>query len=346
MALIPFAFSNILNKLVDVDEVENGKKCNCICPSCKMTLNAKQGEVNEHHFAHAHKAETICHYSYWVSVRDMAKQILLETKYIHLDLGKSNNLSKIPYAKNQTWIRVLHVKKGKNGFALELDTSIGKLDVCFKTPEDAHRECDFTKSLRSQNLILEIDLIKMNSRENKYKECLKAILIDSNTSKKLLTHKLKKPEKAFILSRDMFQNMLQDTYRGLNKNTTQKQVKSEPIKEKVFCTNSIIKELHLDLRTITNKRKNVIVNMQPFYEKCMKTYRNVIQDDGYSEIYAEGVYELISFKSRYYAIANVDGIYVLYTFNDAIFNKVGSSMDYRLLIERFQRDYKEAESLF
>ena len=259
MALIPFAFSNTLNKLVDVDEVKNGKKCNCICPSCKMTLQAKQGDVNEHHFAHFSdkKAQKECAYSFWVSVRDMAKQILLETKYIHLDLGKSNNLSKIPYAKNQTWIRVLHVKKGKSGFALELDTSIGKLDICFKTPEDEYRQCNATKSLRLQNLILEIDLIKMNSRENKYKECLKATLIDSNTSKKLLTHKLKKPEKAFVLSRDM----LQDTYRGLNKSATQKQVKSEPIKEKVFCTNSIAKELNFDLRDISYKRKNAIATI-------------------------------------------------------------------------------------
>ncbi len=346
MTLIPFAFSKTLKKLVDVDEVTRGLSCYCICPSCKMTLQAKQGEVNEHHFAHAHKAETICHYSYWVSVRDMAKQILLETKYIHLDLGKSNNLSKIPYAKNPTWIRVLHVKKGKNGFALELDTSIGKLDVCFKTPEDAHRECDFTKSLRSQNLILEIDLIKMNPRENKYKERLKAILIDSNTSKKLLTHKLKKPKQTFILSRDIFHNMLQDICRELDKSTTQKQVKLEPPKEKVFCTNSIAKELNFDLRNVSYKRKNAIANMQPFYEKCMKMYKDVIQDDEYNEIYSEGTHELVSFKGRYYAIADVDGIYVLYTFDYAKFNKVGSSRNYRLLIERFQNDFKEAETLF
>ena len=78
----------------------------------------------------------------------------------------------------------------------------------------------------------------------------------------------------------------------------------------------------------------------------MKMYKDVIQDDEYNEIYAEGVYELISFKGRYYAIANVDDIYVLYTFDDAEFNKVGSSRNYCLLIERFQRDYKEAESLF
>jgi len=39
-------------KLVTIDDVESGLKCDCICPSCKQKLIARKGDINEHHFAH------------------------------------------------------------------------------------------------------------------------------------------------------------------------------------------------------------------------------------------------------------------------------------------------------
>lgn len=61
---IPYAFSQSLNRLVGVDEVERGLDCNCICPSCGMRLEARQGEINIHHFSHHDKAEVDCQYSF------------------------------------------------------------------------------------------------------------------------------------------------------------------------------------------------------------------------------------------------------------------------------------------
>ena len=43
--------------LVSVDEVANGLACNCFCPACHCKLEAKQGEIREHHFAHYDKNE-------------------------------------------------------------------------------------------------------------------------------------------------------------------------------------------------------------------------------------------------------------------------------------------------
>lgn len=36
----------------DVDEVPRGFECGCVCPDCKGPLNARQGDIKVHHFAH------------------------------------------------------------------------------------------------------------------------------------------------------------------------------------------------------------------------------------------------------------------------------------------------------
>lgn len=39
-------------KLLTIEEVESGLKCNCFCPTCKKRLIARKGKIKEHHFAH------------------------------------------------------------------------------------------------------------------------------------------------------------------------------------------------------------------------------------------------------------------------------------------------------
>lgn len=89
LSLIPFGLRLSDQQLVDVSEVERGKKCGCICPSCKTALISRQGEVNEWCFAHVAKGgaksvENKCEFSFWVSVVLMAKQILTNGKSIKL----------------------------------------------------------------------------------------------------------------------------------------------------------------------------------------------------------------------------------------------------------------------
>ena len=87
--LIPFAFREIDGSFVDVSEVERGRKCGCICPSCKTPLIARQGNIKQWHFAHASRAvyektNKECEFSFFVSVRLMARQVVGESLKVRL----------------------------------------------------------------------------------------------------------------------------------------------------------------------------------------------------------------------------------------------------------------------
>lgn len=88
MTLIPFAKDRNTGKIVSIEEVEKGKACGCICPSCNAILIARHGEQNEWHFAHdSHEyqeATRQCEYSFYVSVAMMAKQLIEEKKSLAL----------------------------------------------------------------------------------------------------------------------------------------------------------------------------------------------------------------------------------------------------------------------
>lgn len=82
--LIPFGFNPDNQSFLDVGDVPRGKACGCICPSCQTPLIARQGDVKEWHFAHASRdvyaqTQQECKYSFYVSVRMMARQIVEES---------------------------------------------------------------------------------------------------------------------------------------------------------------------------------------------------------------------------------------------------------------------------
>lgn len=89
MNKVPFALFKDTDQYVDVHEVDRGTKCDCICPSCKTPLSARQGDVNAWHFSHATRGtseETSidCEFSFYVPVTQMAKQLLAEEGHVQL----------------------------------------------------------------------------------------------------------------------------------------------------------------------------------------------------------------------------------------------------------------------
>jgi hypothetical protein len=89
LTLIPFALRKADDQIVDVAEVEQGLACGCICPSCQSPLIARKGDIKTWHFAHVSRADegdtrTDCGYSWAVSVRLMARQLLREGMLLDL----------------------------------------------------------------------------------------------------------------------------------------------------------------------------------------------------------------------------------------------------------------------
>lgn len=49
---LDFALSRKTGQMVDITMVERGLACNSVCPNCGVTLQARKGRKNRHHFAH------------------------------------------------------------------------------------------------------------------------------------------------------------------------------------------------------------------------------------------------------------------------------------------------------
>ena len=70
--MLTYAIAND-GHLVSVDDVKTGQGCNCICPSCKEPLVAKnKGMVRIHHFAH--QSGTECDLAYESMLHLLAKE--------------------------------------------------------------------------------------------------------------------------------------------------------------------------------------------------------------------------------------------------------------------------------
>lgn len=77
---IPFGLKNGI--LYEVSQVERGKACNCICPSCKKPLIAKKGDERKKHFTH--DSNHSCETGKETAIHLAAKQIISETKMVYL----------------------------------------------------------------------------------------------------------------------------------------------------------------------------------------------------------------------------------------------------------------------
>ncbi len=70
---LPFAVSLASGLLIEVDDAEPGRSCNCVCPSCRQGVVARQGQKNRWCFAHdkdsEHKPTKICEVSFYSCCR-------------------------------------------------------------------------------------------------------------------------------------------------------------------------------------------------------------------------------------------------------------------------------------
>lgn len=70
---------NEFNQLLHVSEVERGLACRCRCVQCQEPLVARQGQVRDHHFAHASNREA-CESNHETLLHWYAKQLIVEAR--------------------------------------------------------------------------------------------------------------------------------------------------------------------------------------------------------------------------------------------------------------------------
>lgn len=105
LTLIPFGFSPEKKEFLDVADVPRGRGCGCICPSCKTPLIARHGDIKEWHFAHAtrnvyKKTESECNFSFFVSVRMMARQVVSQSLKFAMPEYRSYAEKRLPRSRN------------------------------------------------------------------------------------------------------------------------------------------------------------------------------------------------------------------------------------------------------
>jgi len=90
---IPFGLRD--GRMVDVSEVERGRRCACRCPACDAPLIARKGTILRHHFAHISGAD--CAIGLETSIHRTAKQVVLESRKVMLPgAGRVSELRRLP----------------------------------------------------------------------------------------------------------------------------------------------------------------------------------------------------------------------------------------------------------
>ena len=317
--LIPFGYKKETDEYVDIDEVENGLACNCICPSCEMRLEARHGNEREHHFKHHEKAEKECTFSYWVAVRSMAKQIL--EKSISLNVDTTPFFTKIPF-KNQ-WIALdifeKNIKRKNHGFDFELHTSIGYVYIYFVTPEDssAGRYRSHVKNnpkYFTSDLILEIDLSSLSLEKNNTKSRLERLILEDLDVKEWIVASY--PFK----SKQIKKNVL--PYPRVRNEIITKDIIVEedsiPNYKKTYVIHKeILTAFGLQENSLSRENIRTLNTMIDFYEwRNSRENKDKERKKYFSIIYSGMNLYFISYENEFFGVAKLNQLYVYQIIDD------------------------------
>jgi len=211
--LIPFGLIEETNEFVDVYDVDRGKNCACICPSCRTPLIARHGDCNTWHFAHAHKGvydktKKECEYSFFLSVRLMARQLIdsriklgLPEYKSHVDklddqLGYSVQEEFVITPEQEITIEEIQVEKVFSGIPVDLVGNISGFQfvIYFTHPNrNVPTELFNPEDHKCGVIAVALDSLPMlfsNAKKNgkTYKEVLKTFLSSDRDSKSWVFH--------------------------------------------------------------------------------------------------------------------------------------------------------------
>jgi hypothetical protein len=214
LSLIPFGFRLSDKQFVDVSEVERGRKCNCICPSCNTPLIARQGEINKWCFAHVSKGvsketKNECEYSFWLSVTSMAKQVIKSAVSINLPslVMYTSDAKKVRITEQQeVQLNDVKIEKKVSSVSVDAILKIGGYDIIifFTTP---HKVTDnsIINAIGSDRIgVLEISLSDAYqwlfgcNNQGKHTQAIELNILTNINCKKWLHH----PRKLIIEKKD------------------------------------------------------------------------------------------------------------------------------------------------
>ena len=203
--LIPFGLHLKSNQVVDVGSVQNGIKCDCICPSCKTPLIARHGSIKVWHFAHQSrdvKKKTVkpCDYSFAVSVRLMMKQLFEEGAMLCLpaylkSLSSTIPGSEHPYSHRYTLTEekvvqfdIVESELMRNGVMVDLVLKVGSFELVVYITYDGRRIPEQLKSPENNSGVIEFNVMSLmqafeETKSGQYKDALIEFLARSHTGK-------------------------------------------------------------------------------------------------------------------------------------------------------------------
>lgn len=196
---IPFGLRK--ERLVEVDDVPSGLRCDCVCPGCKRELIARKGEVNAHHFAHAHaKDSDLCEYGTETAIHLMAKQILCEEKRIFApetliarkdvdDRGNSHTASRVAHSKGLLIFNEVISEKSFGGTIPDILANVGGEQFIIEIAVTHFCNKDKISTFREKHCnVLEVDL-RSFTKSLPTKEDLRSYLVQEEATREWLSLK-------------------------------------------------------------------------------------------------------------------------------------------------------------
>lgn len=174
-------------ELAHVSEVANGLKCACTCPVCDGALVAKQGKINEHHFAHANGEE--CRHAAETALHLAAKEILAKRKEIVLPevaVNASYGLPRISIAPQRRYpIESAEVERKTGSIIPDVIVENGGRKLLVEVTVTHGVDHDKLRRIRELGLsCLEIDL--SDALRDLGREELEKIVVDGTAHKRWL----------------------------------------------------------------------------------------------------------------------------------------------------------------
>jgi len=156
---LPFGLKN--GQIVEINEVEKGLACNCICPSCGSPLIARKGQKKIHHFAH-YKAD--CKAALETAIHLAAKKILLEEKRILVPpmVLKTYHSEKVIRKEGFIYFNEIKTEKKINNLRPDLIARYGKNELIIEIAVTHFVDEEKIQQIKNSGITaLEIDLSKL-----------------------------------------------------------------------------------------------------------------------------------------------------------------------------------------